>query len=211
MKFLSIFILLLLAACATQPPAAPKPLLIIKEIHPNKWTHLTKQNLEHLLQVYELEPFLFTKVVHIQSRVIPHSHPVLTLNSRFAEAPHRLLAVFLHEQLHWWEEMNPEKVKLAKQDLRALFPVIPKEGIARNLDSTYLHFIVCYLEYRALQYFLGKKQAEKILMTMIEEDKIYPWIYGRIFEKYNEIENIIRRHQLEPSPLNLDQKPTKNP
>jgi hypothetical protein len=211
MRFLSIFILFLLVSCAGQPPAAPKPMLNIKEVNPNKWTHLTKQNLEHLIQVYDLEPFIFTDLIHIQSRVVPHSHPILTLNSRFAEAPHRLLAVFLHEQLHWWLEKNQEKVKLAKLDLKKIFLAIPKEGMARNQDSTYLHFIVCYLEYRALQHFLGKKQADHILMTMIKEDKVYPWIYGRIFEKYQEIEKIIRQHDLEPAPLKPVQNPTKNP
>jgi hypothetical protein len=211
MKLLSVLMLFFFMSCATQPPAAPSPLVRIKEIGPNKWTHLTKQNLEHLVQVYDLKPFIFTDMIHIQSRVVPHSHPVLTLNSRFAESPHRLLSVFLHEQLHWWGEMNPEKVNLAIKDLKNLIPVIPKEGMARNQQSTYLHFIICYLDYRALQHFLGKKQADHILVTMIEEDKIYPWIYGRIFEKYHDIEGIIRKHQLEPHPLNVPQNPTKNP
>lgn len=202
MRLLSVLFFFLFMSCATRPPDATKPLLTIKEIAPNKWTHLTKQNLEHLVKVYDLRPFIFTDIIHIQSRVIPHSHPVLTLNSRFAEAPHRLLSVFLHEQLHWWGAMNAEKVNLAIQDLKTLIPAIPKEGMTRNQQSTYLHFIICYLEYRALQHYLGKKQADHILVTMIEEDKIYPWIYGRIFEEYHKIGAIVRKHQLEPALLN---------
>ena len=41
-----------------------------------------KQQLARLLQSWPLDPWIFTHEVLIQSRVIPHSHPVLTLNTR---------------------------------------------------------------------------------------------------------------------------------
>jgi hypothetical protein len=63
--------------------------LEINEINPNQWTTLTKQNMLKLQKKFDLEPYLYTKKINTQSRIIPHSHPVLTLNTRNAEIPEK--------------------------------------------------------------------------------------------------------------------------
>lgn len=213
MRILSFLLIMLVASsCATKPAPKPvPPLLTIIELHPNRWTALTRQNLDHLMQVYDLKPFLFTNVVHIQSRVIPHSHPVLTLNSRHAEAPNKLLAVFLHEQLHWWLEPKSQEVDLAIKDLKKIYPKLPTAGVASDPHSTYLHLVVCFLEYRALAHYLGKKETTKIFKEIIEVEKVYPWIYTQVLTRYLDLRKIAVKYKLEPAPINAIQKPTKKP
>jgi hypothetical protein len=204
MRFGSFILLILLTACATQPfstekkDVAPAPLLLMTEVNPNKWTALTQQNLNHLLQVYHLAPLIFTKEIRIESKVIPHSHPVLTLNTRHAEEPFKLLSVFLHEQFHWWTEQKSAEVEMAIKDLRLLFPELPKAGVAKDEHSTYLHLIICFLEYDSLIFYLKKKEANKILKDLTYKDKIYPWIYKQVYIKYNEIESIVLKSNLRP-------------
>ena len=177
--FLVLF-LALLSGCATRKKDEGHPSgLHIAEVKPNKWTAITKQNLLLLTQVYDLDSFLFTKKVKIESRVIPHSHPVLTLNTRNAENPNKLLSVFLHEQLHWWLNKNSSNTLLAIKELKKKFPKAP---VTRSLgaDSTHLHLIVCYLELAALNHYLGKKDGRETVYDIMKRDKIYPWIYYQV-------------------------------
>lgn len=197
--FLSFFIL---CGCANQfPPEVPPSILEIKEISPNRWTRLTKQDLEHLAVVYDLKPLLFTKKINIQSGVARRSHPVLTLNTRYAENPHKLLSVFLHEQMHWWEKAHPKKTTMAVKKLKNAFPILPRKGIAHNHESTYLHLMICYLEYKAITHYLGKKEAHKIFNEFIGKEKIYPWIYTQVLSKTSLIEKIVQEEKLLPPPL----------
>lgn len=213
MRILSILLTILsFWGCSTKPAPQPKPpLLTIIELHPNRWTALTRQNLDHLMQVYDLTPFLFTNTVHIQSRVIPHSHPVLTLNSRHAESPNKLLAVFLHEQLHWWLEPKTKDLERAFKDLKRLYPKLPTTGVARDPESTYLHLLLCYLEYKALTHYLGRVPAYKLFQQIINEEKVYPWIYNQILRNYRQLQKIAVKYKLEPAPIISVQKPTKKP
>lgn len=190
---------------------AAGPQIRITEIGPNKWTALTRQNIEHLIQVYHISPLFFTKEIHIQSRVIPHSHPVLTLNTRYAEQPKKLLSVLLHEQLHWWEERRKVDTNKAIVDLKKLFPVLPKEGLAKDTHSTYLHLIVCFLEFESLVYYLGKKEANEIIRELIHKDKIYPWIYTQVLNRYQDINKIVLKYNLKPVPLKPVVKPVPKP
>jgi hypothetical protein len=61
-----------------------------------------RDQLRRLLRTYDLHKWLFTRDVLIQSGVIPHSHPVLTLNTRYVDDDTAQLATFVHEQLHWF-------------------------------------------------------------------------------------------------------------
>jgi hypothetical protein len=204
MKLLSVFLLLFLAACTTQK-VAPVPagaVLRIAEVGPNKWTAITRQNLEHLLGVYNLTPLIFTDYVEIQSRAFPHSHPSLTLNTRYAEQPQKLLAAFMHEQLHWWSAKNKVAIKRATKDLRKIFPKLPQR-------ITYEHLVICFLEYDGLIYYLGKTDADKVFKSFITQDKLHPWSYQNVMARYKQMNRIILKYKLKPAPFN--QNPTKNP
>ena len=50
---------------------------------------------------HDLAPFEYTRKVRIAPGEIPHSHPVLTINTMVRdEQP--LLSLYLHEQMHWY-------------------------------------------------------------------------------------------------------------
>lgn len=194
---------LLISSCSTKRTQVPSTELArkeirITEINPNKWTAITRQNLEHLLQIYNISPLLFTHEIHIQSQVIPQSHPILTLNTRYAEDPHKLMSLLIHEQLHWWAAQNKEQFDKAIFDLKNLYPVLPKEGIAKDEHSTYLHLAICFLEYETMIHFIKKPKANKILKDYIQKEKIYPWIYSEVYLKYKLIEEIMKRYNLSP-------------
>lgn len=201
MKWILILPLLIVLGCAARKEPPHPSGLVVTETNPNKWTALTKQNLLHLAQVYDLSPFLYTKTIKIESRVIPHSHPVLTLNSRNAEAPKKLLSVFLHEQLHWWLTNNKVQTDLAIKELKKIYPKAP---VTKSMgpNSTYLHLIVCYLELKAVSFYLGKKEGREVISSIMNKDKIYPWIYNQVLNKDFAIQKIVKKHKLLPPPLN---------
>src|SRR5918911_4326373 len=99
----------------------------------------TKERLQKLLQRYDLSKWMFTRKIMIEDKVIPHSHPVLTLSTR--EDGDVLLATFVHEQIHWFLDEHSERTEKAKKELRAIYPKVPvgpPDG-ARDEDSSYLH------------------------------------------------------------------------
>ena len=62
----------------------------------------TKEQLQRLLQTYDLSRWIFTRSILIDEQAIPHSHPVLTLHTRHLKDDELLLSSFVHEQLHWF-------------------------------------------------------------------------------------------------------------
>lgn len=57
----------------------------------------TAEALRALRLQFDLAQFEFTRDVRIAPLEIPHSHPVLTMNTRCLGRPDALLAVYLHE------------------------------------------------------------------------------------------------------------------
>lgn len=201
MKFIPyLFCLLLLFSCASHREEGHPSGLEITEVQPNKETYIMKQNMLHLAQVYDLSPFLFTKKIQIQSQVIPHSHPVLTLNTRHADEPKKILSLLLHEELHWWAIKKKPAVELAILELKKIYPKAPVTR-GSGPDSTHLHLIVCYLELKALGHYLGAKEARLVVTDIMKRDKIYPWVYYQILNKDFAIKKIVEKHQLLPPPL----------
>lgn len=62
----------------------------------------TRDELRGLLTTRDLSGLLWTDRVLVEKWAVPHSHPILTLNTRHAGDD--LLSTFLHEQLHWWTD-----------------------------------------------------------------------------------------------------------
>jgi hypothetical protein len=122
-----------------------------------------RDQLERLVRSYDLRPWLFTRTIRIQSRVIPHSHPVLTLNTRYLDNDTAQVATFIHEQLHWLLGARSAATDSAMADLRRLYPVVPRaspEG-ERDEESTYLHLLVCMLEFDAVRQVFGEAAARR--------------------------------------------------
>jgi hypothetical protein len=200
MKLIIFSILLYLTSCASIRIEEHPSGLEVKEIYPSKSTALTKQNLLQLAQVYDLSPFFYTKEVYIQSRTVSHSHPKLVLNTRNAEHPKKLLSSFLHEELHWWFTQNRPQTLFAIKELKKIYPNAPVTK-SNGPDSTYVHLMVCYLEFRAVSFYLGKTEGRKVISDIMKKDKLYPWIYYQVLNKDFAIKKVVEKYKLVPSVL----------
>jgi len=85
----------------------------------------TRDQLQRLVKTYDLAMWIFTKSILIDEKAIPHSHPTLTLNTRYLKDDDLLLSTFVHEQLHWFLVQRDKETKEAMKDLRVLFPKVP--------------------------------------------------------------------------------------
>lgn len=124
----------------------------------------------------------------------PHSHPVLTLNTRQVDNDDGCLGTFLHEQFHWYAASKREKVMRAINALRGIYPTVPvgaPEG-ARDEDSSYLHLIICTLELDALCQLIGDERGRQ----QISDRRYYKWIYRQTLSDTGLIRKIMERHEL---------------
>jgi hypothetical protein len=139
-----------------------------------------KSLIEDFSKKYDLAKYFFTTKVHIQSFVIPHSHPVLTLNTRTIKEPDRYLALFIHEQIHWFFDLDgrADKTKIFIEKMKKKFPKVPsqQEGGARDDESTYLHLGVCFYELEQVSKLIGNEKAEQVFKT----DEIYSWVRQQV-------------------------------
>lgn len=153
-----------------------------------------KQLIEDFLQRYDLEKYIFTKKIIIQSRIIPHSHPVLILNTRQIDQPERYFSTFIHEQIHWFFYDRKKQTDQFIEGMKILFPNIPnsESGGAKDDISTYLHLGVCYYEFLALSYYLGEEKAKSIFET----SDVYSWVNKQVLEKGTIIANALKENGL---------------
>lgn len=159
----------------------------------------TKAQLQRLLKTYDLAKWIFTKSVLIDEKAIPHSHPVLTLSTRHLKDDELLVSTFVHEQIHWFLTQNQKATEEAKKELRLLFPKVTvsfPEGAADE-ESTYLHLIVVYLEYRADRELLGELKARQVMEFWATDH--YTWVYKVVLERARDIGNIAFKHKLVPA------------
>lgn len=150
------------------------------------------QQLKRVLEKHDLSRWTFTSDIRIDAHDIPHSHPVLTLNTNYLGRDDLALAILLHEEIHWHLAARDHDTKKAIAELRKIYPAAPTappEG-ARDENSTYLHLIVNYLEYHALQQILGPDDARSILEMW--RQKRYRWIYGKVLDDTAQIGNVVR-------------------
>jgi len=156
----------------------------------------TKEQLERLLKTYDLEKWIFTRKIEIDEKAIPHSHPVLTLSARHLKDDELLLSTFVHEQAHWHFLINDKLTEEAIKDLKVMFPKVPDKGPegARSEESTYLHLLVIYLEYRADRALLGELRAKQVLEFWSTDH--YTWIYKTVLERPRDIGGILLKHKL---------------
>ena len=159
----------------------------------------TRDQLERLLRTYDISQWIFTRSVLIDDTATPHSHPVLTLSTRHTKDDELLLSTFVHEQFHWWTSgANLEATRRAIDELRGMFPKVPvvaPEG-ASDENSSYLHLVVCYLEYRAMRELLGEFKSRQIMEFWADDH--YTWIYRTVLEKPRDISTVLFKHGLLP-------------
>ena len=146
-----------------------------------------------LLARYDLSRWRFTSTVRIEHGAIPHSHPTLTLNTRHLDDDGLLLSTYLHEQSHWFIGGRFEGVRRAVDELRQRYPEPPvgyPDG-AQDEFSSYVHYVVCYLEWRALVDVVGDEEALRIF-TFWRGDH-YRSIYAAVMDDGAAIGEIVER------------------
>ncbi len=182
-------------------PARAAELVDITTAHGSAAEIQTRDQLQRLLGAYDVTPWIYTKAIVIDSGALPHSHPVLTLHTRHLRDDALLLSTFVHEQLHWFLSQRNADTQEAIKELRARFPGAPPqppEG-ANGEESTYLHLIDCYLEYRVDQRLLGELAARQVMEFWASDH--YTWVYRTVLERTRDIGEIVTKHKLRPPSL----------
>ena len=90
------------------------------------------------------------------------------------------------------------KARRALKDLRARYPDPPiafPEG-AGSEGSSYLHYLVCYLEYWSMIEVVGPEEARRVMKARCESH--YTEIYKTVLRDFEEIGEIVARHDLLP-------------
>lgn len=122
---------------------------------------------------------IFTDTVIIDEKTHPpHSHPTLTLNTRYLNNDTIQLSNFVHEQFHWMVKAKSDQEDKAIEAFAALFPDAPAGPPtgARDKYSTYLHLVVCDLEFQALKRAIGEPAARRLLSAQT----YYTWVYDKV-------------------------------
>jgi hypothetical protein len=139
-----------------------------------------KEQLQRIIKTYksDINTWIYTTKVEIDENTIPFSHPILTLNCNYLDDDLKQLSNFLHEQFHWLEEAKKELREKAISEFIQTYTDVPVKGRegARNEYSTYLHLIVCDLEFQAMTEVVGEQKARQILSDWNH----YRWIYNKV-------------------------------
>ncbi len=177
-----------------------------------------RQQLRRLLSEYDLDPWIITQDVQIKVGEDPHSHPILTLNTKYLNDDVKQLSIFLHEQAHWLPDAKREA---AIPDLRSLYPEIPglpdTEGLSNEkrrkvedlASKTYNHLIVAWAELDAMTELVGEEQARRTFKEKVDDlttepysalEKRFRWYNNRVLKDPQEIGAVLAKHDLVITP-----------
>lgn len=193
LRFLMVIIAL---ATASLVRAAPEMEMEIVLAYGTTAEQQTKVQLQKLLARHDLSKWVFTRKINIEKGQIPHSDPVLTLNTRHLDRSDLLLSTFLHEQLHWFLAGKEEASAAAVAELRRMYPVIPlgfPQG-SGDEQGNYEHLIVTFLEYQADKEVLGPAQAKKVMAFWATDH--YTWVYKKMLADEARIRAVLQKHAL---------------
>src|SRR5690606_18717112 len=94
-----------------------------------------------ICQKYQIP--IFTNEICVEEGVIPHSHPILTLNTRLMDEK-LILKVLVHEQFHWWvgaHKNYPQGIEY----LKTKYEDDGEHNKTGNYPNSYWeHIIVCF-------------------------------------------------------------------
>jgi hypothetical protein len=191
-----------LLAFGASMAAAETPTVSFELAHDSAREQQARDQIERLLKQYDLSRWIFTKKVLIDQSQRPHSHPVLTLNARYAANDRLALSGFVHEQLHWFLVAKGRDFSKAIAEAAQRYPNAPEsaaDGGAGNRNSTTLHLVVCQLEFESMRALLGPDAATAILREQITEGASglgYQWIYQKVLDDQDQLSKLIRKHKL---------------
>jgi hypothetical protein len=157
-------------ACGAQEPS-------VRLAHDSEAERATREQLLRLVDEHEVGAWLYTTEIRVDETEIPHSHPVLTVDT--GNSDDMLLSTLVHEQFHWLEDGETlSAFRAAMESFEELYPDAPgrEGGGARDVESTYRHLVVCDLELQAMTRLLGEDEARALLGRITH----YEWIYERV-------------------------------
>jgi GDSL-like Lipase/Acylhydrolase family len=182
---------------ALQNPTAENANVSIELKHDSDHERQTKEQLQRLLNTYNLHKYTFTHAVVVDERSIPHSHPVLTLHRRRLKSDDPLLSTYIHEQIHWYLDEHLSQTRAAEEDLRRLYPKVPvgyPDG-SDDEEGTYLHLITCYLEMQADRELIGSDRTAGVMNFWAGDH--YRWIYKTVIHDESAIRSVVEKEKLE--------------
>lgn len=148
---------------------------------------------------HDLSGIEYTSTIRVAPWEIPHSHPVLTLNTRVT-AHDDLLTTYVHEQMHWYaawfDVRHPAPWSAIIAALDARYPdarTRPLEG-ARDGFSTVLHLVVNWLEIDAVSGLIGHEAAE----AAARRQPVYGWAYTTVLADREALAALYVQHGLLP-------------
>ena len=136
---------------------------------------------QRLIDEHDISDWMFTdRIVVDRDTRIPHSHPVLTLNINYRDDDNDILGDVIHEQMHWFLLADQSALGAAIREMRERYPNSPDgpPAGARDLDSTFLHLVVCSLEYLALEHKIGRAATEKQILSK----PYYTWVFKTVVD-----------------------------
>ncbi|MCA1054103.1 hypothetical protein LCM10_03820 [Rossellomorea aquimaris] len=157
-----------------------------------------RNELEQLIAKFDLQDYCYTDVVLVDEYAIyPHSHPMLTMNTRHIGKDNLLLSTFIHEQIHWYAVQHFQKMKNAIQQLKNMYPSVPVgyPNGAKNEFSSYLHLIINWLEVDVVFNKLEKQQYEEVI-HFLQHDH-YVWIYRTVLADFEQIRDVLDKNEIQ--------------
>lgn len=158
-----------------------------------------RELLNKLRSEHDLSQFEYAPRMRIAPGAIPHSHPVLTLNT-MVRTEGALLSTYLHEQMHWYvtwySYARLHEWSSIRTELEARYPAVPTtfpEG-AHTPASSYLHLIVNWLEVETTSLFLGRETANAIAARNF----VYSGIYRMVLADWDQLSDLYSKHGLTP-------------
>lgn len=133
----------------------------------------------------------FTQEVVVEKGAIPHSHPVLTLNTR-VDDERLVLKTLVHEQFHWYAQEH-KNYKSCIEHLKTKYKDDGEHNKSGKYpDSYWEHIIVCFNTLNHLKNLL----SEEDIGWIYEQWQPYPTLEKLIRDNFNIIEKELRKFNL---------------
>jgi hypothetical protein len=180
-------------ACALQAQAAD---FTLRLAHGSAREEEARAQCKRVLAAHDLTPWIQTRKIVFEQDVVPHSHPVLTLNTRHTKDDGLFVSTLIHEQTHWWLERHPRQTAAAVAELKTIYPNLPvgyPEG-AGTLESSYSHLLVIGIELDGVHEVLGAAEEKRILAFW--QGDHYRTLYRIVGADRERIRGILGKHGL---------------
>lgn len=149
--------------------------------------------LENLAKKYKIPEF--TSEVIVEKRIIPHSHPVLTLNTR-KQSDLSVLKTLIHEQFHWWDSRHQNHDKCIAYLKTKYKDDGEHNKSGKHPNSYWGHIIVCF---NTRNYF-KKILTEDEVKAIYEEWQGYPTLEKKISDNFDVFEKELRQFNMVYNP-----------